>query len=47
MDTDKIKKIEKKIEDLKPRWPKHSVPPHMWQELESLEDELEEARKDN
>jgi|WetSurMetagenome_2_1015567.scaffolds.fasta_scaffold01815_3 hypothetical protein len=47
MDTAKEKEIKKKIEDLKARWPKHSVPPHMWQELEDLELELEAALKDN
>jgi len=46
MNTDKIREIEKKIEDLKARWPKHSVPPRMWQELEGLEDDLQAARKD-
>jgi hypothetical protein len=41
---DQIKEIEEKIADLKARWPAHSVPPGMWQELEELEDELEKAR---
>ena len=44
MDQDKIKEIEDKIADLKSRWPAHSVPPSMWQELEELEEELEEAK---
>ena len=44
MSTDKIKEIEEKIADLKARWPAHSVPPSMWQQLEQLEDELEKAR---
>ena len=47
MDADKVKEIEKKIEDLKARWPPHSVPPRMWQELEDLEAQLEAARIDN
>ena len=42
----RIKEIEEKIADLKARWPAHSVPPHMWQQLEELEEELERARKD-
>ncbi len=46
MSTDRVKEIEEKITDLKGRWPKHSVPPHMWQELEDLEAELEKARKE-
>jgi hypothetical protein len=45
MSTDKVREIEDKIADLKARWPAHSVPPSMWQQLEELEDELEEARK--
>ena len=31
---------------LKGRWPAHSVPPHMWQELETLEEELEQAKRE-
>jgi hypothetical protein len=42
---DKIKEIEDKIADLKARWPAHSVPPSMWQQLEKLEDELEKAKE--
>jgi hypothetical protein len=41
---DKIREIEGKIADLKARWPAHSVPPSMWQELEALEEELEKAK---
>jgi len=40
-----VRKIEEKIADLKARWPAHSVPPSMWQQLEELEDELEKARE--
>jgi hypothetical protein len=39
-----IEDIEHKISELKARWPAHSVPPHMWQELEDLEDQLEKAK---
>jgi hypothetical protein len=46
MDTDRVKEVEQKIEDLKARWPAHSVPPSMWQELEKLEDELDKVKKD-
>lgn len=45
MNTDKVKEIEDKIADLKARWPAHSVPPLMWQQLEDLEEELEKAQK--
>jgi hypothetical protein len=45
MDKDEVKEIEDKIADLKARWPAHSVPPSMWQELEALEEELEKARE--
>jgi len=45
MSSDKVKEIEEKIADLKARWPAHSVPPSMWQQLEELEDELEKAKE--
>jgi hypothetical protein len=45
MGKDEVKEIEDKIADLKARWPAHSVPPSMWQELETLEEELEKARE--
>lgn len=41
MKTKRIKQLEEKIEDLKKRWPAHSVSPLMFQELEDLEEELE------
>ncbi len=44
-DNDKIKDIEAKIADLKARWPAHTVPPHMWMELEELEEELKKAKE--
>jgi hypothetical protein len=43
--NDKVREIEDKIADLKARWPAHSVPPTMWQQLEELEDELEKAKR--
>jgi hypothetical protein len=45
MNDEKAKEIEEKIAHLKGRWPAHSVPPSMWQELEDLEDELEKIKK--
>ena len=46
MGTDNIKELEEKLADLKGRWPAHSVPPKMWQELEELEEELERIKKE-
>jgi len=45
MGIDKIREIEERIADLKARWPPHSVPPSMWQQLEELEDELGKAKE--
>ena len=45
MSEDKVREIEDKIADLKARWPAHSVPPSMWQQLEELEDEMEKAKR--
>ncbi|MBI2831611.1 MAG: histidine kinase [Chloroflexi bacterium] len=42
----KKKELEEKLADLKGRWPKHSVPPHMWRQLEELEDELQKLEKE-
>ncbi len=41
---DEIKEIERRIADLKSRWPAHSVPPAMLQELDELEEALEQLR---
>ena len=46
MNTEKVRAIEEKIADLKGRWPKHSVRPHMLQELEELEAQLEAAKNE-
>lgn len=43
--TDEVEKIEVKIAELKARWPAHSVPPQMWEELEELESRLGEAKR--
>ncbi len=45
MSRDEVREIEDKIADLKARWPAHSVPPSMWQQLEELEAQLEEAKR--
>ncbi len=44
--TDRIKELEKQIEDLKRRWPVHSVPPAMFEQLEELEEELRKAKEE-
>ena len=45
MDIDRVKELEARLADLKGRWPAHSVPISMWQELEELEEELEKIRR--
>ncbi len=42
MKQERIAELERRITDLKARLPRHSVPPAMLQELESLEEELEQ-----
>ena len=46
MNSKRIEELEKQIAELKSRWPAHSVPPAMLQQLDDLEDELEQARID-
>ena len=43
--TDRVRDLERQIEELKSRWPAHSVPPAMFQQLEELEEELERELK--
>ncbi len=43
-DREQMAQLEKEIEQLKARLPKHSVPPAMIIELEDLEDELEKLK---
>lgn len=45
-DHDRIEDLEKRIADLKARFPAHSVRASMVQELEDLEERLEMARKE-
>jgi hypothetical protein len=42
--AERIAQLEKEIEEIKARLPKHSVPPTLIMELEELEDELETLR---
>jgi len=44
--NDRIKELEKQIEDLMRRWPAHSVKPAMVQRLDGLEEELKKAREE-
>ncbi len=41
----RIELLERQIAQLKQQWPKHSVPAAMLLQLEALEEELEEARR--
>ena len=41
MNSDRVKELEKRIAELKQRWPAHSVSPTMLQQLDELEGELE------
>jgi len=40
--NERITILEKQIADLKKRWPAHSVPPVMMQQLDELEEELQQ-----
>lgn len=44
IDRERIAELEERIQDLRTRLPKHSVPAAMLVELEDLEDELAELR---
>jgi ATP phosphoribosyltransferase regulatory subunit HisZ len=45
MSGERIEELEKQIAELKRRWPAHSVPPPMLQQLDELEEELERELK--
>ena len=45
MTSERVKTIEQEIADLKRRWPPHSVPSHMLEKLDELEDALAKARQ--
>jgi L-lactate utilization protein LutB len=40
---DRVEELRAKIEELKQRWPAHSVPPALVMQLDELETALEEA----
>ena len=46
MSSERIEELEKQIAELKRRWPAHSVPPTMFQQLDELEEELERELKE-
>jgi hypothetical protein len=46
MNSERIEELEKQIAELKRRWPAHSVPPTMLQQLDELEEELERELKE-
>ena len=41
-----MRELEEKLADLLARWPAHSVPLHMWQQRDDLEEELERLKKE-
>ena len=45
MSSERIKDLERQIAELKRRWPAHSAPPSMVEQLDDLEDELKEELK--
>ena len=45
MNNERIEELEKQIAELKRRWPAHSVPPTMLQQLDELEEALERELK--
>ncbi len=42
---DRVEELRAKIEELKKRWPAHTVPPALVMELDDLETALDEALK--
>ena len=46
MSSERIEQLERQIAELKSRWPAHSVPPTMLQQLDELEEALERERPD-
>jgi hypothetical protein len=41
--NERVIELQKQIEELKQRWPAHSVPPAMLQQLDALDTELEDT----
>jgi ATP phosphoribosyltransferase regulatory subunit HisZ len=47
IDHRKVEEIRRQITDLEKRWPAHSTPPALMQQLDELEAELEKALSRN
>lgn len=45
MCSDRIEELKEQIADLKKRWPAHSTPPAMMEQLDALEEELSREQK--
>lgn len=45
-DRDRILALEQEIDEIKRRWPPHSVPSSLLRRLDELEDELARAKKE-
>jgi hypothetical protein len=45
VNSERIRELKEQIAELESRWPAHSVPPAMLQQLEELEEELERELK--
>ncbi|MBN1483741.1 MAG: histidine kinase [Chloroflexia bacterium] len=45
MTSEQVAELKRQIAELQARWPAHSVPPAMLQQLEELEEALERARQ--
>lgn len=45
MSRDRVEELEKQIADLKKRWPAHSVPAAMMEQLDDLEEELRREKE--
>jgi hypothetical protein len=46
-ESEKVKVLQKEIEELKQNWPAHSVPPALMQQLDELEEALEKALQED
>jgi hypothetical protein len=45
MGRERIEDLKKQIQELKARWPAHSVPNWMYEKLEELEEELDKEKR--
>jgi hypothetical protein len=42
-ETEEVERLRRQIAEVKSRWPAHSVPPALMQQLDELEEALEKA----